>query len=655
MCGISGIMSIGQRQKIDFEILKKMNSQIVHRGPDDEGYLMFDIGGQKVKAFGGKDTAIELKNELAEYQSFEAELGFGFRRLPTLDLSESGHQPMYDKELGLGIIFNGEIYNHNRLRDELLAKGYAFFSGSDTEVILKSYHAWGDDCVSHLNGMWAFAIWDTRNQRLFMSRDRYGIKPFYYLIEDDLLYWGSEIKQLLTTPAKRSYNYGSIWRSTKINSLLNYGDETFFKEIKALKPGHNLIVENKSLKFKEYYKVKGGVEAEVQPSFEEAAEKYRQLFLDSLSMTVQSEVPVGAMLSGGLDSSAIVSCGSKMLSYQMQCFSTYYPHFPQFDERDGIAKVAQDALVDSLLIAPSAKDAMAWWQKATWLNDLPVNTGFVSQYAVMQSAHKRGVKVLLSGLGVDEIFGSYRHAGYRYFADLLKGLKLSKFGKEFISLNQQDLKQLPMALGKSLLSLALSEKQLAHLEANYYEFEPFSKDFVKGAKSEAEGKMMQLLADSKGNKFDSMLLNLMGSSSLKTLLHYEDRMSMGHSVEARTPYLDYRLVDFVFSLPASYKLRPPLKKALHTEAVKNCIPREILEKKDKSIFGSPLSLSWLRGPMKDFSEDILYSQKFRKRGIWDLPKIHSRWQRYLKGSAKDHQMLFNVLALEIWFRSFEEL
>ncbi|MDD3282647.1 MAG: asparagine synthetase B, partial [Candidatus Cloacimonetes bacterium] len=181
MCGIAGIVSVSNQQKIDYNILKQMTKQIVHRGPHDEGYMLFDIAGKRAMPFCGKDSSLEVKGHMTECVGDPtAGLGFGFRRLPTVELQESGHQPMYDEELGLSIIFNGEIYNHIQLRAELQAKGYQFFSHSDTEVIIKAFHAWGDECVYRLNGMWTFSIWDLKSKRLFMSRDRFGIKPFYF-------------------------------------------------------------------------------------------------------------------------------------------------------------------------------------------------------------------------------------------------------------------------------------------------------------------------------------------------------------------------------------------------------------------------------------------------------------------------------------------
>lgn len=654
MCGITGIASISGTQRIDFDHLKQMNSKIVHRGPDDEGYLLFNLQNSSAKAFDGEDSCCSSERSVEQYKGdYHAQLGFGFRRLPTLELSYSGHQPMFDKKLGLAVIFNGEIYNHVELREELVAKGYEFFSHSDTEVIIKAYHAWGDDCVLHLNGMWAFAIWDVGAKRLFMSRDRFGIKPFYYLIDGDMLYWGSEIKQLLELPYLQELNTAAIWRATKINSFLAYSDETYWKDVRSLEPGKIMILQGGKLSQKTYYQLDEESFEKSEISFEEAKEKYLELFLDSLRMQLRSDVQIGASLSGGLDSGAIVSFAGEFVDYPFRTFSTYYEESARLDERKYIRMIAENSGAKTCYISPNADNAAQWLSEAIWLNDLPVNAGFVSQYALMKKAKEVGMKVLLSGLGPDEFMGGYHHAGYRYFADLLRGGKIGDFAGEIKHFAGSSPKEVVSNMGKILLSASMKESTLYKLESQFYHFEPFNKDFVNTAHKEAGAPIMDKLADLGASKLNSFMLNMVDCGMLKTQLHYEDRMSMGHSVESRMPFLDHRLVDFVFTLPANYKNRPPYRKALHREALGHSMPAEVVNRKDKGIFGSPLTNHWLRKQLKNFVEDIIYSTRFRHRGIWNLPVIHRKWQGYLSGNNGDAEMLFNVLSLEMWFRIFE--
>jgi asparagine synthase (glutamine-hydrolysing) len=655
MCGIAGIASISNKQTIDYRILKKMTDEIAHRGPQDEGYLLFDIAKKEAMPYCGTDSSSEVKAHLRQCeQTNPAQLGFGFRRLPTVELHESGHQPMLDRELGLGIIFNGEIYNHMQLRAELQALGYNFFSHSDTEVIIKAYHAWGDECVQYLNGMWAFALWDIAARRLFLSRDRFGIKPLYYTKIGDLLYWGSEIKQILHSGVSRGLNRAMIWRSMKINSLMVYEDESYWEDIRALKPGHNMVLQNGEIRIKKYYELDPAGFEKNEISFGDAREQYHALFLDSLKLQLRSDVPVGASLSGGMDSGAIVCSAARILPYQLRTFSVYYDEDPAFDERAYIEIIAAHTGVQTNYIAPHAEDTLKWWQHAIWLNDLPVASGFVSQYALMQKTHQEGIRVLLSGQGSDEISGGYRHATYRYFADLLRGLRLGSFGREITHFLSKTPMKASADMAKIMMSALLPESALYELESRYYRFEPFNREFVQAASDEAGGKLLRKIGDIEGSRLSNFLYNMMHSTSLQSLLHFEDRMSMGHSVESRVPFLDHRLVSFMFSLPSHYKIRPPYRKVLHRKALSECVPREISERKDKGIFGSPFYNNWLKGPLKTYVEEILHSSEFRGRGIWNLPEIHARWKKYLAGSQKDAEMLFNTISLELWFRVFGE-
>ncbi|HNV63139.1 MAG TPA: asparagine synthase (glutamine-hydrolyzing), partial [Candidatus Cloacimonas acidaminovorans] len=331
-------------------LLKEMTDAIKHRGPDDEGYLIKDKNG--IRSFSGVDSPAEIQSVYPLFNveidsTFPAKgyssvnsfklgnfiLGMGFRRLSILELKPIGHQPMYDKELGIAICYNGEIYNYLELKAELKAKGYKFFSNSDTEVIIKAYHFWGEDCVLHFNGMWAFSLWDERKNLLFCSRDRYGIKPFYYAVQDGVIYWGSEIKQLLLTPIDKKLNQAMIWRSMKINSFLVYDDETYWQNVHSLKPGHNLLAVNGKIIINQYYDLDIANFESSQLSFHKAVEQYRNIFLDSISLQLRSDVEIGATLSGGMDSSAIVCSAVQKKGEPLKTFSSYYAFTPELDER----------------------------------------------------------------------------------------------------------------------------------------------------------------------------------------------------------------------------------------------------------------------------------------------------------------------------------
>ncbi len=651
MCGITGIYSL-KGQKVDPELLKAMTGIISHRGPDDEGYLLGN-NDCSVQLFSGEASTPEVKEKfppLGRDAGANPLLGLGFRRLSILELNTCGHQPMWDEELKIALVFNGEIYNYLELKVELLNLGYSFYSRSDSEVILKAYHAWGEDCVTRFVGMWAFALWDAKRNCLFCSRDRYGIKPLYYAVKSGFLYLGSEIKQLLLAPIEKELNRAMIWRSMKINSLLAYDDDTYWQSIHALKPGHNLLVKQGCTEIKEYYSLNIDSFESSELSYHKAVEEYKRIFLDSIALQLRSDVPVGATLSGGMDSSAIVCSAVRNLAEPIKTFSSFYLDAPELDERKWIKIVNQATGCTPHLVSPGAEEAISWWEQATYLNDLPIAAGFVSQYAVMQEAKHQGIKVLLSGQGSDELTAGYKHASYRYFADLIRTLQTGKLRRELPNYLRQPKTGLS-ALGKIALSAIFPESALYKVEFKLYRFEPFTQDFIQQAESQAGEKVLAQIADIKVSRLSNFLYNMMQNTSIQTLLHFEDRLSMAHSVESRVPFLDHRLVDFVFTLPSRFKLKPPHTKLIHRDALKELIPDKIYRRRDKGIFSSPFYTLWMKGEMKGFISDILGSSSFRQRGLWNLPRINRHWHKYLAGDQANAEMLYNVIALELWFRS----
>ena len=650
MCGIAGIFSLERDRKINTRMLQEMTEAVRHRGPDDAGYLCAARGA--VYSYSEHDSTPSIRQRYVPLDhSVEAFLGFGFRRLAILDLGESGHQPMSDFELGLHIVFNGEIYNHIELRNELRQAGYSFHSSSDTEVILKSYHHWGEACLERFNGIWAFALWDEKRGKLFCSRDRFGVKPFYYALKDGFLYFGSELKQLLLTPIGKELNHTMIWRSMKINAMLVYDGETFWQQIKALPAGSNLLAAKGNISIECYYELDPAAFETSRRSFKTAAQTYREHFLRAVDWQMRSDVEVGACLSGGLDSSAIVCAAANLAEKPLQTFSSWFPEVPALDERHWIGEVAKSSNSISHLCSPSAEEALSWFSDATHYNDLPVGSGFAAQYAVMRQAQGKGIKVLLDGQGSDELTAGYRHAQYRYLADLIRKGKLVNLLKDFPAyLKSMKPAEAAPALLKSLLSALLPEARLYQLEFLRLRFEPFNTDFIHEARSEGRGAILSKIADLRPGRLSSFLYNMIYTTSLQTLLHYEDRMSMAAGIESRVPFLDHELVELAFSLPSSYKVKPPQGKMIHRQAMQPIVPKAIYERKDKAIFGSPLTQVWLRRELRNWVESIFASAVFRRRGIWNLPLINTHWRRYLRGDNSQAEMLFNILALEVWLR-----
>ena len=651
MCGISGILSLSSGQGANPGLLKSMTDLIRHRGPDDEGFLFASSGG--MQSFSGKESTEEVKGLYPDVETAQpSSLAMGFRRLSVLDLSVCGHQPLEDS--GLAITFNGEIYNYLELMQELSSAGYSFRGHSDSEVILKAYRHWGEACVEHFVGMWAFAIWDGGQQKLFLSRDRFGIKPLYYCRTRDFLFWGSEIKQLLLYPIDKSLNYAMIWRSMKINSLLVHEDETYFKEIKLLKPGHNLVISSGEFRFSQYYSLDASSFEKSPLSLQQATDHYRELFTQSLKLHLRSDVEIAASLSGGLDSSAIVCLAHKLQGGSMQTFSSYYGDDPALDERKWIKLIAEQTEARTHFVSPSAADASGWLEEINWYNDLPTKAGYASQWAVMKTARAAGIKVILSGQGSDELFAGYKHSIYRFLADQLRNLKLTSFTQSFSRYYQGKGSAESLAgLGKTLLSAVLPESKLYELEFRYYRFEPFSASFLETRKLSSKG-ILSGIQDIPGSRLSNFLFNMLHSTSIQTLLHLEDRMASANSIESRVPFLDHRIVDFAFSLPAAYKIEAPVHKHIHRLAMKDIVPQAVYERKDKGIFSSPFYTLWMRGEMREMISDVFASQDFLSREIWNHRLIRRHWFEYLSGSNKQAEMLFNCLALELWFRRFKD-
>lgn len=654
MCGISGIFQMGGLQGVDPLLLSRMTDLIRHRGPDDEGFVLWQ--GNKLISYSGPDSTPEVQALYPDISTApHTRLGMGFRRLSILELSVCGHQPMVWQEAGLAISFNGEIYNYLELMQELKDQGYTFSGHSDTELILKAYQHWGETCVTRFVGMWAFALWDNKKQMLLMSRDRFGIKPLYYARNGDLLYWASEIKQLLICPINKELNNSMIHRSMKINSLLVYEDQTFFSQIKLLKPGHNLIFEAGKQKLHKYYDLDCAEFETSSLSLNQAIDKYRELFTESIKLHLRSDVEVSASLSGGLDSSAIMCEAHRQTGLSMQSFSSYYSEDPSLDERTWIELVVQKTNARPHFVSPTARDAASWLEKINWYNDLPTKAGYASQWAVLQAVRRNGIKVVLSGQGSDELFAGYKHSIYRYLADEIRNLKWSKMATDFgIFYKDQSYAGKISSMAKVLLSTLLSESKLYKLEFDYYRFEPFNQSFIRQSCDLQKESILAGIRDIPASRLSNFLYNMVRNTSLQTLLHLEDRMASANSIESRVPFLDHRIVDFAFSLPSDYKINNATLKYIHRAAIKDLVPPEIFHRKDKGIYSSPFYQVWMRGELRSMISDVFSSREFRQRGIWNLPMIQKHWKQYLNGKQTQVEMLFNCLSLEIWFRRFKD-
>ncbi len=609
MCGIYGIWQTNGRS-VDLGAVRRAIASLRHRGPDDEGYLLVDTRSGRVVLCGGDDTRPELGlPHIREYMAVIGErfdLAFGFRRLSILDLSPAGHQPMPAGERDAWLIFNGEVYNYIELRDELVGYGHRFVTGTDSEVILAAYRQWGTECFQRFNGMWALALWDARKRQLVVSRDRFGIKPLYTVSRSDGAFaFGSEIKALLAGGLVGfSPSEGAVARYVAEGVMPSHvRGETFFNGVQALPGGYYATISREGRRARRFWSLP--VEpSDAHVSEVDAVTRYGELFTDAVRLRLRADVPVGTCLSGGLDSSSIVAVAGRLMQTEhavslerlgehQQTVSAVYQAEGPWNERRYIEQVVENMGAAENYVYPTGEGLWDDLEKLVWYQDEPFqSTSMFAQWCVMRLARERGVTVLLDGQGADEMLGGYRPFAV-WLGQLLRSGSLTQaLGEaqriqEITGLSPLSLLvrgvagQLPTPLLKQVRALrvrqALDRSGLA----------PDLGHRVRGVAEDWGDGYSNL------RNLNTHLARLMLEDSLPTLLRYEDRNSMAFSIEARVPFLDYRLVEYVFTQAPHLRLKDGWTKWIQREAVSNSLPEEIVWRRDKVGFETP-EQQWLK-------------------------------------------------------------
>ena len=549
MCGIAGIYCHTGITPIDVELIDTMNVIQKHRGPDDVGRYV--------------DRFCVL----------------GHRRLAIIDLSKDGHQPFESDDHRFQIVYNGEIYNYIELRDELRQLGWRFRTKTDTEVLLKAYQQYGKTCLSRFNGMFAFAIYDTEKQSLFLARDRVGIKPLYYTIIGSKLYFASEIKALHVNPSlKQSVNYQSLFDYLLFNRTDIY-DETFLNDIKRIPKGCYATFDSDGLKVNQWWDPKKFLNHNSDDNLDAISKKIEELLVSAVMLRMRSDVPVGSCLSGGLDSSILI--GILFTHYNKNDdYHTFTASFPghSIDETSYIDRLNRKYPFKNIRTFPNGKEALHRLREFIYANDEPTtNSSFYSQYEVMRLAKEYGVIVLLDGQGGDEGF-----AGYQYFHGfnlygLLRKRKIAQFGNELLkSLRRRQDKSAYQTLLFQVLPEPIRKKLLFRTVP--YVHRDFFYEYIKNSRIYNE------FFDADGLNYSLMRHY---QYKLEHLLRMEDRNSMAFSVEARVPYLDYRFVEYLLGVSEELKIKNGETKYLQKMALKKYTAPEILERTDKIGFGTP--------------------------------------------------------------------
>jgi asparagine synthase (glutamine-hydrolysing) len=661
MCGISGIISLRGRNASPF-CLVRMNDTIRHRGPDGEGFF-FHNGEQFITAF-GNDTPENIRDTSSPHRpagdvnnlSDPCILGLAHRRLAILDLGENGHQPFCDLNQEIWITYNGEIYNHVELRKQLESKGHVFRTRTDTEVIVAAYKEWGQDCVNEFNGMWAFVLFDKTKDLVFGSRDRFGVKPFYYHLDKDFFIFASEQKSILQHPAvERSVNVKAL-ADYFIAGEIEYNEEGIFEGILELFPSHSFTIELKSGTFKKwiYYVLSVNEKYENFNSvkFEEHRLQTEELIRDAVRIRMRSDVPVGACLSGGVDSSSIVSLMHELTPHHASSdrINTFTSAFtePEFDESKWAKLVNERTGSVSHMSYPTREELLKDLENLVYCQDSPIwSTSTYAQYRVMKLARETGIKVLLDGQGGDELFAGYSPYYTWYIGDMVRKMEFRKVRKAI-----QDFDSFPgnfKTLGKDYLKL----KAIHHLPVSIRM--KISKSYFRDI-NYLDPSLIEIYKKSLKNQeyvppksLNGILHKEFINTRLKGYLKCEDRCSMWHSVESRTPFADdHRLIEYVFNVPGVYKIHQGTNKYLMREAVRESIPKEILTRTDKMGFSTPNNrwVTGIREEMRPYFTDLL-------KPYVKMDQLQKEYDSFFDIAGKpENGRVFKFMAFAVWMKVF---
>lgn len=623
MCGIAGIIYKDKSYNVDKNIIKKMTDSIAHRGPNAEGSFI------------------------------ENNLGLGHRRLSIIDLSYEGNQPMISKDSKYVLVFNGEIYNYIEIKRKLEKLGSTFSTKTDTEVIIECYRRFGTDCVKKFNGMWSFALYDREKNIVFFSRDRFGVKPFYYIDRDDMFAFASEPKAILAAfPEEKIVNDNQIWRFIK-----GYPDSidtnTFYKNIVSLEASHNIIYDLKSNRIvkNQYWKIDNKRNYEKWIKGKNPLITFKKLLEDSIKLRLRSDVPIGTSLSGGLDSSLLVGIMAKKFGMKVETFSSIYKD-KDCNEKEYIDSVNRYNNTKAVHVYPKGdQDFIERFKKIVYHHDCPLLSGsYYSQYSVDEKASE-DVKVLIDGQGADELFGGYLNSfDYRVedilekptFLNKIRATKLiTIFGIEFkdnrelISSNN-----IRKAFGKKNLDL-WKKKDIT----KYSHFrELFNEDFLQKVEKES---IPAITGDVKG-KLNQMLYKQFFQTNLPNILMHADAASMMFSVEVRNPFLDYRLVEFAMALDGKYKVKNQWTKWIMRKTCQEYLPKKVVRRTNKMGYPAPFSRWAKQSKVKDEIYDIIMS--LEKRNIFNMDTVREYYQQHMQGECDRGIELCRLMTLELWWR-----
>jgi asparagine synthase (glutamine-hydrolysing) len=621
MCGICGVFDF-QGRPVELDLVRKMSDAIRHRGPDGEGYYVCQC------------------------------VGLGHRRLSIIDLA-GGDQPISNEDGSLQVIFNGEIYNFVELREQLEEKGHVFKTRSDTEVIVHSYEEWGLDCPTHFNGIFAFAVWDSRRKQLFLARDHVGVKPLYYTVIGSRFVFASEIKALLQHPAcRREVDLSSLGQLFTLRYVP--APKTLFSDIKKLSSGHSIVVSAEGMEIARYWKWTPRIR-EVQDE-RPVVETYQDLIQDAFRLQMRSDVPVGLFLSSGVDSGTLLALMSEHSTEPVHTFTIGFEGGERSNETEDARKMARQFGADHSEMVIGPKDYENYYQR--YLRDLeePLGNESAAAFYFVSLIASRQVKVVLTGQGVDEPWAGYpRHIGirisqlYSRLPRLLTEQVFDPLVTRFVTreLLRRGVKSLN---DPDILARLVKIYSFFSSEMKGQLFQPWLLDQISADGVQAREALSRLQSDVSGlDPLTQMVYIDTRADLCDDLLMVADKTAMANSLEARVPFLDYRIVEFAESLPPSLKLHRLSGKYLHKKAVQKWLPKEIVYRKKKG-FANPVD-KWLRTHMKPFVQECLLSEHSAVRRYFNPRYVQ---QLIIENETRQNYMrhLNLLIAFELWHQQF---
>lgn len=632
MCGIAAIININNPSYLSTPI-QLMTNSLIKRGPDDEGYVLFE---NKPTIFYGNSSVNKNTLHIENASNFKSKIAFGFRRLKILDLSEKGHQPMSDESKNYWIIFNGEIYNYKEIREELKKLGHTFFSSSDTEVVLKAYMVWKEKCLDKFNGMFAFSIFDVKQNDIFIARDRIGMKPLYYLEQNNQFIIASTIKSIIDSGLyKPEVNWEGLWQNYTFS--IAQRPNTSFLNIYALEPGHyiKLDLNSCSKKIFQYWDIPTGIQ-DFSLTEKKAADLLEEALFKSIKYQLNADVEVGSFMSGGIDSTLITAMASK-INPSIKAFTlAYAKKYKEFNENEEASSTAKlnninhlISCVDPVSIIDNLSDIVLAYEEP--YHHLAPN------FSLSKIVAENNIKVVLNGLGGDELFAGY---------DVYKKVRLWRLLRNFSSISSIIPKGINQKLDK--VKLLSSYNNIAQFYTHYYTtFSDFDNSrLFKNKKFDSLNTLEQLYLKP-GIQFTDEIealsyLNLksyIGNHHCRTI----DQFTMNFSIEGRFPFLDHELIELAFKIPSKYKIKNNNQKYILKEVAKKYISPNSLNMKKKGL-SSPLN-KWHNNELKNIIAENIHQLK--KRNIFNNEEI----DRIVKTSNNESK-IWQLVMTEMWFQNF---